>query len=284
MIEIGTIHTLSEKAFEKISQFISNELGIKMPPSKRSMLQGRLMKRLRELKMNSYESYCDYLFSPEGMQHEMVHMLDAVTTNKTDFFREPKHFEILTKSVLPKLVRLNTTSIRKQVVVWSAGCSIGAEPYTLAMVLSEFAKTCEDFDFLVLASDISTKVLVKAREAIYTEAETTPIPPALRKKYLMRSKDPARQLVRIVPELRKKIDFFRLNLIDEDYGISTGVDVVFCRNVLIYFDQETQQHVLSRLCSHLRPNGYLFSGHSETLNGFDLPLVPIATTVYRMKK
>lgn len=281
MIETATINTLSQQTFERISRFISNELGIKMPPSKKIMLQGRLMKRLRQLKINSYEAYCDYLFSHEGRQHEMVHMLNAVTTNKTDFFREPKHFEILSKSVLPELMNLKKTGIRRRLVIWSAGCSTGAEPYTLAIVLSEFVRTCEDFDYLVMASDISTKVLAQAQEAVYTETETIPIPPELRKKYLLRSKDPARRLVRIVPELRKKIKFFRLNLMDEDYGIHTDVDVIFCRNVLIYFNHATQQQVLSRLCSYLRPNGYLFSGHSETLNGFDLPLVQVATTVYR---
>ena len=284
MIETGTTDTFSEKIFEKISRFISNELGIKMPPSKKIMLQGRLMKRLRQLEMNSFEAYCDYLFSHEGRQYEMVHMLDAVTTNKTDFFREPRHFEILSKSVLPELARLKTTRIQKRLVIWSAGCSTGAEPYTLAMVLNEFAETCEHFDYLVMASDISTRVLTQAQEAVYTEAETIPIPPAIRKKYLLRSRDPSRQLVRIVPELRKKMKFFRLNLMDADYGIHTDVDVIFCRNVLIYFDHATQQQVLSRLCRHLRPNGYLFTGHSETLNGFDLPLKQISTTVYRKKK
>jgi chemotaxis protein methyltransferase CheR len=284
MIEMGTIPMLSEKAFEEISQLISSELGIKMPPTKKTMLQGRLMKRLRKLEMNSYEEYCDYLFSHEGRQHEMVHMLDEVTTNKTDFFREPRHFEILTKTVLPELVQLKAAGIRKQLAIWSAGCSTGAEPYTLAMVLSEFAGTREDFDYFVLATDISTKVLAQAREAIYTETEAVSIPPELKKKYLLRSKDPARQLVRVVPELRKKVEFCRLNLMDSDYGLSTSVDVVFCRNVLIYFDYSNQLHVLSRLCSHLRPNGYLFSGHSETLNGFDLPLDQVATTVYRRRK
>jgi chemotaxis protein methyltransferase CheR len=277
----GTTYPLNEKAFQTISQFISSELGIKMPAAKRTMLQGRLMKRLRKLQMDSYESYCDYLFSKEGREREMVHMLDAVTTNKTDFFREPQHFEILSDSVLPELVRLKGAGIRSRLAIWSAGCSTGAEPYTLAMVLSEFSRLCEGFDFLVTATDISTRVLIKAREAIYTETEAKPIPLAFKKKYLLRARNPEQPLVRIVPELRRKVAFHRLNFMDTDYGIATDMDVVFCRNVLIYFDRPTQQQVLNRLCRHIRPGGYLFSGHSETLNGFYLPLHQVTTTVYR---
>jgi chemotaxis protein methyltransferase CheR len=281
MIERPMIHALSEQTFQRIGQFVSNELGIKMPPAKRTMLQGRLMKRLRRLEMKSYEAYCDYLFSQEGRQREMVHMLDAVTTNKTDFFREPKHFEILTESLLPELVRVSGAGIRRRLMVWSAGCSTGAEPYTLAMVLSEYGNRWEDFNFSILATDISTKVLARAREAIYTETEAKPIPQTLKKKYLLRSKDRSRQIVRIAPELRAKVQFCRLNFMDQHYGMHTPMDVIFCRNVLIYFDFQKQKHVLTNLCRHLRPEGYLFSGHSETLNGFNLPLHQVATTVYR---
>ena len=281
MNAMETAPLLSQKTFGRISQFISNELGIKMPPAKKTMLQGRLMKRMRKLKLESYETYCDYLFSEEGRQREMVHMLDTVTTNKTDFFREPKHFEFLTRNILPELVRRQGAGIRRRLAVWSAGCSTGAEPYTMAMVLSEFATRHEGFDYSILATDISTKVLTIAREAIYTETEVKPIPLALKKKYLLRSKDRSRQLVRIAPELRRKMEFGRLNFMDTDYGLTSAKDVIFCRNVLIYFDHPTQQQVLSRLCRYLRPDGYIFSGHSETLNGFDLPLHQVATTVYR---
>lgn len=278
---MGSTYTLSEKTFWKISRFIFEKIGIKMPPAKKNMLQGRLMKRMRQLKIDTFEDYCDYLFDQENRRDEMVHMFDAVTTNKTDFFREPKHFEFLTEKVLPELVRLNGTGLRRPLAVWSAGCSTGAEPYTLAMVLSEFAEYQRGFDYIVFATDISTQVLTKAHEAIYSENEAKPIPMPLKKKYLLRSKDRSREIVRIAPEIRKKVKFARLNFIDEQYPITTDMDVVFCRNVLIYFDHPTQQQVLTRLCRHLRPDGYLFSGHSETLNGFDLPLYQVATTVYR---
>lgn len=275
------MYSLSNKTFDRISQFVAGELGIKMPPVKKVMLQGRLMKRLRHLEMDSFEAYCDYLFSKAGRQNEMVHMLDAVTTNKTDFFREPRHFSILERQVLPELVRPRSSWGCNHLVVWSAGCSTGAEPYTLAMVLSEYARKNDGVDFTILATDISSRVLAHAEKAIYSEKEAAPISPALKNKYLLRSKDPCWGLVRIVPELRGKVKFGRLNLMDGEYGIPDDVDVIFFRNVLIYFDRLTQQRVLSHMCRHLRNGGYLFSGHSETLNGFELPLTQVATTVYK---
>ncbi len=280
-MDITTQQTLSETTFATISRFIYDKLGIKMPKQKRTMLQGRLMKRLRTLKLDSYETYCDYLFSDEGRREEMVHMMDVVTTNKTDFFRESRHFDVMTEHVLPELMRLHNTGERRPLTVWSAGCSTGAEPYTLAMVLREFAAKHQGFDFAVLGTDISTRVLQKAREAVYTETEANPIPASLKKKYLLRSKNREKQLVRIVPELRKKVAFRRLNFMDAEYGVKTPMDIIFCRNVLIYFDMSTQQQVLGRLCRHLRVGGYLFCGHSETLNEFDLPLAQMATTVHR---
>jgi chemotaxis protein methyltransferase CheR len=272
---------LSDRTFQALSEFISCQLGIKMSAGKKTMLQGRLAKRLRQLQMASFEAYCQYLFSPQGKARELVHMLDAVTTNKTDFFREPRHFDILTQTVLPELAGLHGAGSQRRLGVWSAGCSTGAEPYTLAMVLNEFGQAWDAFDYLILATDISTQVLAKAREAIYTETEADPIPLALKKKYLLRSKNRGQELVRLVPEIRNKVELRRLNFMDEDYGITVAMDVVFCRNVIIYFDRPTQQLVLSRLCRHLRPGGYLFMGHSETLNGFDLPLQQVTTAVYR---
>jgi chemotaxis protein methyltransferase CheR len=272
---------LSDSAFQSIGALISSELGIKMPAVKKTMLQGRLARRLRQLKMASFDTYSDYLFSPEGKARELVHMLDAVTTNKTDFFREPRHFDILTQTVLPELVHHSRAGGRRRTTLWSAGCATGAEPYTLAMVLAEFARGCEGFDYAILATDISTRVLAKAREAIYTESEVAPIPLPLKKNYLLRSKNRQLQQVRVAPEIRQKVAFSRLNFMDAEYAAPNNLDVVFCRNVIIYFDRPTQQLVLRRLCRHLLPGGYLFVGHSETLNGFHLPLRQVAATVYR---
>ena len=171
--------------------------------------------------------------------------------------------------------------IRRRASIWSAGCSTGAEPYTLAIVLEEFANGWGGFDYSILATDISTRVLSKAREGIYTEEEVGPIPLPLKKKYLLRSKNREKKIVRIAPEIRSKVIFNRLNFMDAEYAVPNALDVIFCRNVIIYFDHPTQQLVLSRLCRCLLPGGYIFLGHSETLNGFRLPLKQVTATVYR---
>lgn len=208
-------------------------------------------------------------------------MIDAVTTNKTDFFRESRHFEYLTRTVLPELIRDYSAGMRRPLMVWSAGCSTGAEPYTLAMVLGNFAESHRGFDFKICGTDISSRVLQTAREATYNEADGAPIPMPIKKKFLLRSKDRSRGLIRIVPELRQRVEFKHLNFMDTQYDMQESIDIVFCRNVLIYFNRQTQAAVLKRLCRHLRSGGYLFTGHSETLNGFELPLKQAVPTVYR---
>ncbi len=278
---IAPTQELSPKLFQVFSNFITDELGIKMPSSKRLMLQSRLQKRLRSLKLRSFEDYCQYVFSDKGRAEELHHLMDVVTTNKTDFFREPRHYDILQNSVLPDLMRRKGRGNYHPFKIWSAGCSTGAEPYTLAMVLSEFRQRVESFSFKILATDISIQVLQTAVTAIYEEKEAVPIPMQTKKKYLLRSKDRHQPRIRIAPELRKLVEFRRLNLMDPDYGMPNTMDIIFCRNVIIYFDRPTQNAVLSRLCKCLKPYGYIFMGHSETLNGFDLPLNQRASTVYQ---
>jgi chemotaxis protein methyltransferase CheR len=245
------------------------------------MLEARIRKRLNVLKMKSFREYCDYVFSPEGMKNEIVHMIDVVTTNKTDFFRESKHFDYLVQTVLPELVGSLGAGISRRLMLWSAGCSTGEEPYTLAMVLSEFGENYRKFQYSILATDISTKALEEARLGIYSEDRVEPIPLALKRKYLLRSKDRSKGLVRVAPALRKRVEFKRLNFMDKNFGIREQMDIIFCRNVIIYFDRPTQEIILNRLCRHLRDGGYIFMGHSETLSGLNVPLVPVFTTVYR---
>lgn len=267
---------MNDRIFDRFSEFIKAELGIKMPASKKTLLEARLQKRLRELCMTSHEEYCDYLFSPQGMEEELVNLVDVVTTNTTDFFREPKHFELLMGVVLPKLAARGA----RKVNVWSAGCSSGEEPYTLSMVLSEFARQTSGFTFNILATDISTQVLRMAVRAVYPETKIGPIPAEYRKRYLLRSKDRTRRLVRIGPEARSHVRFRRLNFMEE-FSFDDQLDIIFCRNVVIYFDRQTQEKLFSRFCRKLVTGGYLFIGHSESLAGMNLPLEPVAPTVYR---
>lgn len=270
---------LTPKMFNQFGRFVTETLGIKMPASKRTMLQSRLQKRLRQLGLSSFEAYYDFVFSQEGREKELYNLLDIVTTNKTDFFREPRHYDVLTQKVLPSLIHRGI-GVRRPLKIWSAGCSTGAEPYTLTMVLSEFAQKADGLLFNILATDISTQVLEKAMTAIYDERDAAPIPTPIKKKYLLRSKDRSKPRIRIIPELRRLVQFRRLNLMDDDYGMNETMDIILCRNVIIYFDRDTQFTVLSRLCRCLKPQGYLFMGHSETLNGFNLPLRQVAATVY----
>jgi chemotaxis protein methyltransferase CheR len=273
-----TSATLSNKEFARLSRFIYEQCAIKMPEAKKTMLEGRLHKRLRILGMKSFEEYNEYLFSPEGIRQELVQMIDMVTTNKTDFFREPDHFDYMIGKVLPEWCQRYGG---RRLMIWSAGCSSGEEPYTLAMVLSEYAVHNPGFDYQILATDISTRVLEKAKTAIYDEALVNPVPPVMKKKYLLRSKDRKSGLVRIVPELREKVRFRRLNFLEGDFGLREPLDIIFCRNVIIYFDRQTQERLLQRFYGHMRNGAHIFMGHSETLSGLDVSLVSVFPTVYR---
>jgi chemotaxis protein methyltransferase CheR len=272
---------LSRRDFDRLAKFIQGYSGIKMPPNKITMVEGRLRRRLRATGHASFADYCKYLFDRDGLIDESVHLIDAVTTNKTEFFREPEHFRILADSVLGKVVANGSGSSRRPVKVWSSASSIGAEPYTLAMVLAEFAAQHRGVEWSILATDLSTEVLETAVLGIYPEAMMAPVPEPLSRRYVLRDKDRKRGLCRIVPELRSKVKYARLNLMDSSYPIDSDYDVIFCRNILIYFDKPTQYAVLQRLCSHIRPGGYLFMGHSETLAGFELPLTLVGPTVFR---
>lgn len=273
------VKVMTDAEFSRFGDFIQNHCGIKMPLSKKTMLQGRLQKRLRLTKLDSFSAYADFVFSAKGMEEEIFHMIDAVTTNKTDFFRESKHFDFLNDVVLPDIIRQSNGAPRIKLKAWSAGCSTGEEPYTLAMVLSRFAESYPSLHFSILATDISSRVLECAHQGIYDEEKIAPVPMAMRQKYLLRSKE--NPVVRIVPQLRSSVQFMRLNFMDNDFGLREMMDIIFCRNVIIYFDRLTQESILRRICRYLRPGGYLFMGHSETLNGMDLPLTQVSASIYR---
>jgi chemotaxis protein methyltransferase CheR len=271
---------LSPEGFVRFAHYITGELGIKMPDSKMSMIQSRLVRRVRELGLPSVEHYGEYLFEL-GNDQEREHFINAVTTNKTDFFREPEHFQYLTNVALPSLTRAHrsdTGCIR----VWSAACSSGEEPYTLAMVLSEFSQRQTKTDFAVLATDVSTKVLQKAKRGIYTEEQIAPVPFEIRAKYLLQNTNQSERLVRIVPTLRQKVSFHQLNFMSPNYDIKDKFDIIFLRNVLIYFDKNIQESVVNKVCRYLSPGGFLFVSHSESLSGLNIPVNRVGTSIYRL--
>ncbi|OPY02745.1 MAG: Chemotaxis protein methyltransferase [Syntrophorhabdus sp. PtaB.Bin047] len=274
---------LSNKLFDELTVFIHDQVGIKITPVKKVMLEGRLQKRLRKLGMRSFDEYCKYLFSDEGKNGELTNMIDEVTTNKTDFFREPAHFNYLTSRVLPTILRSDRFTVSNKLTIWSAGCSSGEEPYTIAMVVQDFADNvwAQELPFQIIATDISRRVLEKGQKAIYEEDKVAPIPVEIKKRFLLKSKNPGAGLFRIVPEIRSRVSFRRLNFMDGDFGFREKIDVIFCRNVIIYFDKTVQERLLGKFCRCLKPGGYIFMGHSETLFGMDLPLQQVAPTVYR---
>lgn len=273
----SSVDQLSAKNFRRLSAFVNTYSGIKMPDGKQTMLEGRLRRRLRSTGYNSLDEYCSYLFDDGGLETEAVALIDAVTTNKTDFFREPKHFEYLQRQVLPEFSRAGLTSLR----AWSAACSVGAEPYTIAMVLADYAESFGPLNYSILATDLSTDVLAAARKGIYHENMLDPVPRSYMQRFVRRPSDPSSDLVRIAPTLRSKVGFARLNFMDDAYPVGEPMDVIFCRNVLIYFDKPTQAKVLSRLCDCLKPGGYLFIGHSESITGFNLPVRTMANTIFK---
>ncbi len=273
--------SMSDRAFAHLAAFVEAKCGIKMNPRKRTMLESRLRKRLRTLNMNSFDEYCDYLFSPQGIENERTFMINAVTTNTTHFFRELNHFDYLLQTAVPEWLKTRGPEAKRKLRVWSAGCSTGEEPYSLAMILREVKERCPGFYFSVLATDICTDVLNKAQTGIYDQGKVQQISMQMKKKYLLRNRDRDKGLVRVAPELRSLVRFQRLNFMERDYGIEEGMDLIFCRNVLIYFDRPKQEMVLKRLCHYLKPGGYVFLGHAESLIGMDVPLIHEATTVYR---
>jgi chemotaxis protein methyltransferase CheR len=268
---------LNRRNFEALSRYIYDYSGIKMPESKITMLEGRLRRRLRATGIGSLDEYCEFLFKQDGIASEATYLIDAVTTNKTDFFREPKHFEFMQQSGLRDMVNAGHRRLR----IWSSACSTGAEPYTIAMVLQEFVESNREIDYSILATDLSTEVLQAAKRGMYPRDMVMPVPSSLQQKYVMLPRDKTRGDVRISPKLRAKVGFARLNLMDASYPVGDPMQMIFCRNVLIYFDKPTQAKVLTRLCECLVPGGYLFVGHSESVTGIPLPVKQVANTVFR---
>ncbi len=277
---ISSILGMDNASFERLSTYVTREYGIKLPVSKKSMLESRLNKKVKTLGLSSYKEFLDFIFSDEGKKEELFHVIDLITTNKTDFFREAAHFQYLTKEFLPAY---KNELGRNNLKIWSAGCSSGEEPYTIIMAMEEYKKQHPDTTYSLLASDVSLRVIQTAYQAVYEIEKIDPVPIELKRNYFLRSKTNPK-LVRVKPQFRKKLQFKRINFMDNSYGLlKADFDIIFCRNVLIYFDKPTQESVILKFCSHLKPGGLLFLGHSESIIGMNLPLKQIRPTVYRFE-
>ncbi|MCS7089625.1 MAG: protein-glutamate O-methyltransferase CheR [Verrucomicrobiota bacterium] len=271
--------SLSPDDFEFIRQTVYAEAGIQLGPDKRSLVIHRLLKRVRQLGLPSLTAYCNYLRSPAGSAEQGV-MLDLLTTNVTHFFREGAHFEFLAREILQKEWS-NPARFAREFLAWSAACSSGEEPYSIAIVLSEHALRNPKFRWRVEATDISNRVLEKAMLAVYEEEDLQLPQPTWRARYFQRGIGRWQGHWRIKPELRQRVRFRRWNLLQTPYPFDDKMDVIFCRNVLIYFDREVQRRAVQNLIGQLRPGGYLIVGHSESLLGQLVSLRPLQPSVYR---
>lgn len=279
MPNIFTPIEMTDEEYSIIANYIEKNVGIRLNEGKRVMMQSRLISRLRALGMSNFSDYINFVFSQDASGQELIFMTNALTTNKTDFFREADHFETMTNIALPELIEKG----RRDIHIWSSASSSGEEPYTLAMVMSEYKRThSRSFNnYDVLGTDISTEVLDKAVNAVYTEDVVAGIPMEMKKRYFLKSRDPEKRVVRIKPALRSRCSFQRLNLMDEKWDVPSQFEIIFCRNVLIYFDKPTQEKIIRHLLEHLIPGGFLFLGHSETVFSMNLPLKTIGPTAYR---
>ncbi len=282
MIEFGSqAGALTDEDFDIFRQMIRHCAGIHLSDSKRALVSSRLAKRVRSLRMPSYSAYRDHLASLDAEHPEWQELINAITTNKTEFFREPHHFAFLRERLLPQLERQANQNGRR-IRVWSAGCSTGEEPYTIAMTLFEHFGKRPGWDIRILASDVDTEVLAHAAKGVYNEQIIAPIPESMRRKYLVAGKGSEAGTYRVCDELRQLITFRRINFNDQPWPIHARFDFIFCRNVLIYFDREKQEQFLRGFTQKLGPNGHLFLGHSENVMG-DLPeLAPLGSTIYAL--
>ncbi len=271
----ATPRQLDKSDFRRLSTFIHNTFGIYLPDRKYYLLQNRLQPRLKKLGFTSFSDYVDYVLQQDKKGEEVFEMIDVVSTNKTEFFREKEHFDIFQNELLPCFYG-------QYIKTWSAGCSSGEEAYSLSMVLDEEKQTGRIAGFMVYGNDISQSILNKAVKAIYPFDQAKSIPPNYRHKYLLRSKDKENPTIRIVPKLRAKTRFVWENLVGEHDSMPNDFQFIFCRNTLIYFDQETQLRVVDRLTKHLASGGFLILGHSESLvNRIPKGLKLYSPTIYK---
>lgn len=264
-----------EQQFQTVSRIIYDSAGIALTDKKQELVRSRLTRRFRELGLSSLGEYVDLVSGPNA-KDELPAMIDALTTNKTFFFREPAHFDFLVRNVIP-----NLPSGHRELRIWSAGCSSGEEAYSLAMILKD-ALARSTLSFRILATDICAPVLATAKAGIYPAKALDGVPHEYRKRFLRKIKDPSsgQDAIEVAPELRRLVSIGRLNLMGE-WPMKGPFDCIFCRNVMIYFDKETRNNLVRRYRQLLRPGGYLFIGHSETLGSDDLGYRFIQPAVYQ---
>ena len=270
---------LTVPEFQKFRDLIYEQVGIHLKPEKRELLNARLGKRLRACRMGSFEEYYKFITSEGEREGEFVLFLDAVSTNFTSFFRESSHFDYLVATVLPAYLAEYGGKSR-ELMVWSAASSSGEEPYTLAMVLDNYRRRHPGLRFKIMATDISTRVLLQAKRGVYASEQVKKVPPEFLKSYFQKGVGQCEGQVKVKEHIRGLVGFQRFNLMDE-LPWRTELDIIFCRNVMIYFDRITQQTLINKFYQSLMPGGYLFIGHSESIASIKHDFVQVEATTYR---
>jgi len=270
-------YTFTDSDFKFISSLINQHTGIRLGSTKQELVYARLTKRLRALGLQTFRDYCDLL--RDGNQQELINCINAITTNVTTFFREIHHFEFLEQTVLPDLIRQKSHTVMPRVRFWSAGCSSGEEPYSIEMVLREQPELTR-WNVRVLATDLDTHVLERAQQGIYDIKQLEKVSLERRRRWFRLGTGKNDNQVSVVPELRDRIRFRQLNLKDT-WPMRGPFDVIFCRNVVIYFDKEMQKKLFHRFADMLAPDGYLFIGHSESLFGICDRFKVAGRTIYQ---
>lgn len=262
--------------FERIRQFVSEHTGIVLTEKKKDMVYGRLSKRVRSGGFGSYSAFIDALDG--GNEEEREFMINAITTNLTGFFRENHHFEFLKNTIIPHLVKIKGN--KKQLRIWSAGCSTGEEPYSIAITLKESLPGLDDWDIKILATDLDANVIAQGKSGIYRHDRIAGLDEKRIKRWFKRGSGDNAGMVKISPELQKIITFKRLNLLHE-WPMAGPFDLMFCRNVVIYFDTETQRCLFDRYANLLADDAFLFIGHSETLFNVSSRFESLGQTIYK---
>lgn len=278
--QVSSEFTVSDQEFRLFQDLVKAHTGIALTEHKRSLVCSRLGKRLRALGLASFLGYYDYLSAETG-QAELEHFVNAITTNKTDFYREKPHFEFLEQEIVPALKARAVQTGERRIRIWSAGCSSGEEPYTIAITLREALENLPAWDVRILASDIDTEVLARAAQGIYPVERVPDIPRSILERYFLKGTGAQTGLVQVAREVRNLITFRRINLQEEPWPIRTVFDCIFCRNVIIYFDKPTQRRLMARFAACLKEDGYLFLGHSESLYGMSDQFAFLRNTIYR---
>jgi chemotaxis protein methyltransferase CheR len=276
---LGREYAYTDRHFEFLRELVERSAGIKISDVKRELVYGRVVRRIRKLGLEGFDAYCALV--ERDAEERTVHFINAITTNLTSFFREPHHFDFLGKTVLPELRTRNQAS--RRIRIWSAGCSTGEEPYSIAMTIREAIPDLRAWDVRILATDIDSTVLEKAQSGIYEQERLANLSPARLGRWFLRGKGDNDGMARVVPEIQELITFRRLNLM-EPWPLAGQFDVIFCRNVVIYFDKDTQKVLFNRFADALLDDGWLFIGHSENLFRVSERFELLGHTVYRKIK